>query len=156
MDIAKEFYVAITVDRGRNTMTIASAEGGVEIAQKIALGSSMDHCFKHGTLPDLGEVKARKGAPRLIPQRPRRAQRQRFASLKIKSRHPRNMRHCPPCADDLRRALAPRAIKCRPGAVLHGLPEYPRAVSCQETRRAGKLPQNPYLRFVVQPLVFSR
>ena len=32
VDIAKEFYLAITVDRSRNTSTlIASAEGGVEI-----------------------------------------------------------------------------------------------------------------------------
>ncbi len=36
VDIAKEYYLAITVDRGRNTNTlIASAEGGVEI-EKVA------------------------------------------------------------------------------------------------------------------------
>jgi len=68
MDITKGFYVAATVDRARNTVTmIASAEGGVEIAQKIALGSSMDHFLKHGTLPDLQEEKARKGAPHPVP-----------------------------------------------------------------------------------------
>src|SRR6201994_111568 len=34
VDIAKEYYVGITVDRGRNTVTlIASAEGGVEIEE---------------------------------------------------------------------------------------------------------------------------
>src|ERR1700712_2619025 len=34
VDIAKEFYLGITVDRGRNTVTvIASAEGGVEIEE---------------------------------------------------------------------------------------------------------------------------
>ncbi len=34
VEIAKEFYVGITVDRGRNTVTlIASAEGGVEIEE---------------------------------------------------------------------------------------------------------------------------
>src|SRR3954449_13386929 len=34
VDIAKEYYVAITVDRSRNTSTmIASAEGGVEIEE---------------------------------------------------------------------------------------------------------------------------
>ena len=40
VDIAKEYYLGITVDRGRNTATlIASAEGGVEIeevAQEVA------------------------------------------------------------------------------------------------------------------------
>src|SRR5258706_1680974 len=34
VDIAKEFYIGITVDRARNTATlIASAEGGVEIEE---------------------------------------------------------------------------------------------------------------------------
>src|SRR4030095_2898700 len=34
VEIAKEFYLGITVDRGRNTSTlIASAEGGVEIEE---------------------------------------------------------------------------------------------------------------------------
>src|SRR3954467_2188160 len=34
VDIAKEYYLGITVDRGRNTVTlIASAEGGVEIEE---------------------------------------------------------------------------------------------------------------------------
>jgi len=34
VDIAKEYYIAITVDRARNTVTmIASAEGGVEIEE---------------------------------------------------------------------------------------------------------------------------
>jgi len=34
VDIAKEYYVGVTVDRGRNTVTmIASAEGGVEIEE---------------------------------------------------------------------------------------------------------------------------
>src|SRR5215217_2333909 len=34
VDIAKEYYIGITVDRGRNTATmIASAEGGVEIEE---------------------------------------------------------------------------------------------------------------------------
>src|SRR5438128_837316 len=34
VDIAKEFYLGITVDRSRNTVTlIASAEGGVEIEE---------------------------------------------------------------------------------------------------------------------------
>src|ERR1700747_3623583 len=34
VDIDKEFYLGITVDRGRNTVTmIASAEGGVEIEE---------------------------------------------------------------------------------------------------------------------------
>lgn len=34
VDIAKEYYIGITVDRGRNTVTmIASAEGGVEIEE---------------------------------------------------------------------------------------------------------------------------
>ena len=37
VDIDKEFYVGITVDRGRNTVTmIASAEGGVEIEEVAA------------------------------------------------------------------------------------------------------------------------
>jgi succinyl-CoA synthetase beta subunit len=34
VDIAKEYYIGITIDRGRNTVTmIASAEGGVEIEE---------------------------------------------------------------------------------------------------------------------------
>src|SRR4030095_11652140 len=34
VDIAKEYYLGITIDRGRNTATlIASAEGGVEIEE---------------------------------------------------------------------------------------------------------------------------
>ena len=37
VEIAKEFYVGITIDRGRNTATfIASAEGGVEIEEVAA------------------------------------------------------------------------------------------------------------------------
>src|SRR5213082_1274634 len=37
VDIAKEYYLGITVDRGRNTVTlIASAEGGVEIEEVAA------------------------------------------------------------------------------------------------------------------------
>src|SRR6476661_3062786 len=37
VDIAKEYYVGITVDRGRNTSTlIASAEGGVDIEEVAA------------------------------------------------------------------------------------------------------------------------
>src|SRR3954467_3887586 len=37
VDIAKEYYLGITIDRGRNTVTlIASAEGGVEIEEVAA------------------------------------------------------------------------------------------------------------------------
>src|SRR5213592_991031 len=53
VEIAKEFYLGITVDRGRNTVTmIASAEGGVEI-EEVAK-KSPDKVFKEPLHPLLG------------------------------------------------------------------------------------------------------
>jgi succinyl-CoA synthetase beta subunit len=53
VDIAKEYYVGITVDRGRNTVTmIASAEGGVEI-EEVARRSP-DKVIKEPLHPLLG------------------------------------------------------------------------------------------------------
>src|SRR5688500_15690137 len=53
VDIAKEYYLAITVDRARNTATlIASAEGGVEI-EEVAKHSP-EKVFKVPLHPALG------------------------------------------------------------------------------------------------------
>jgi succinyl-CoA synthetase beta subunit len=53
VDIAKEYYLGITVDRGRNTVTlIASAEGGVEI-EEVAKHSP-DKLLKVALHPLLG------------------------------------------------------------------------------------------------------
>jgi succinyl-CoA synthetase beta subunit len=53
VDIDKEFYVGITVDRGRNTVTmIASAEGGVEIEEVAA--KSPEKVIKEPLHPLLG------------------------------------------------------------------------------------------------------
>lgn len=53
VDIAKEYYLGITVDRGRNTTTlIASAEGGVEI-EEVAR-KSPERVFKVPLHPTLG------------------------------------------------------------------------------------------------------
>jgi succinyl-CoA synthetase beta subunit len=53
VDIAKEYYLGITVDRGRNTATmIASAEGGVEI-EEVAK-KSPDKVLKEPLHPVLG------------------------------------------------------------------------------------------------------
>src|SRR5579859_64247 len=53
VDIAKEYYLGITVDRGRNTTTlIASAEGGVEI-EEVAK-KSPDKVLKEPLHPLLG------------------------------------------------------------------------------------------------------
>jgi succinyl-CoA synthetase beta subunit len=53
VDIAKEYYVGITVDRGRNTVTmIASSEGGVEI-EEVARRSP-DKVIKEPLHPLLG------------------------------------------------------------------------------------------------------
>jgi succinyl-CoA synthetase beta subunit len=53
VDIAKEYYLGITVDRGRNTTTlIASAEGGVEI-EEVAR-KSPEKVFKVPLHPTLG------------------------------------------------------------------------------------------------------
>src|SRR6476646_6822732 len=53
VDIAKEFYLGLTVDRGRNTVTmIASAEGGVEI-EEVAK-KSPDKVLKEPLHPLLG------------------------------------------------------------------------------------------------------
>jgi succinyl-CoA synthetase beta subunit len=53
VDIAKEYYIGITVDRGRNTATmIASAEGGVEIEEVAA--KSPEKVLKEPLHPLLG------------------------------------------------------------------------------------------------------
>src|SRR5215213_7945540 len=53
VDIDKEYYLGITVDRGRNTVTlIASAEGGVEI-EEVAK-KSPEKVFKEPLHPLLG------------------------------------------------------------------------------------------------------
>src|SRR5439155_16620236 len=53
VDIAKEYYIGITVDRGRNTATvIASAEGGVEI-EEVAR-KSPEKVLKEPMHPTLG------------------------------------------------------------------------------------------------------
>src|SRR5439155_13307926 len=53
VDIAKEFYLGITVDRGKGTATlIASAEGGVEI-EEVAK-KSPDKIFKEPLHPLMG------------------------------------------------------------------------------------------------------
>src|SRR5580765_574427 len=53
VDIAKEFYIGITVDRTRNTTTlIASSEGGVEI-EEVAR-KTPDKVFKEPLHPLLG------------------------------------------------------------------------------------------------------
>src|SRR5213082_1382652 len=53
VDIAKEYYLGITVDRGRNTVTmIASSEGGVEI-EEVARRSP-DKVIKEPLHPLLG------------------------------------------------------------------------------------------------------
>ena len=59
VDIAKEYYVGITIDRSRNTITmIASSEGGVEIEEvahkspekvlKEPLHPMLAVCHRHG------------------------------------------------------------------------------------------------------------
>src|SRR5207248_11774567 len=53
VDIAKEYYLGITLDRGRGTATlIASAEGGVEI-EEVAK-KSPDKVFKEPLHPLMG------------------------------------------------------------------------------------------------------
>jgi succinyl-CoA synthetase beta subunit len=53
VDIAKEYYLAITVDRARNTSTIiASAEGGMEIEEVAA--KHPEKVFKEPLHPTLG------------------------------------------------------------------------------------------------------
>src|SRR3982751_6857288 len=53
VDIAKEYYLGVTVDRGRNTVTfIASAEGGVDIEEVAA--KSPEKVIKEPLHPLLG------------------------------------------------------------------------------------------------------
>lgn len=60
VDIAKEYYLAITVDRGNNTNTlIASAEGGVEIETVAAKNPDAIHKVRLHPLLGLQQFQAR-------------------------------------------------------------------------------------------------